>query len=143
MKMLFFFDRYPLVKLNFFFFVSHICLVLLQNGRKEMDKLVETTADQIRREMKIYIKHKQIFVVSNIAETVPLLLSFYAPLTETWLCMMERGQGRQGREYSGILFGQQKLNPKIYIWASGGYGRPVGLPGHFPSDLSNYYSDEL
>ena len=48
-----------------------------------MDKLVETTADQIRREMKIYIKHKQIFVVSNIAETVPLLLSFYAPLTET------------------------------------------------------------
>ena len=23
---------------------------------------------------------------------------------------MERGQGRQGREYSGILFGQQKLN---------------------------------
>ena len=43
MKMLFFFDRYPLVKLNFFFFVSHICLVLLQNGRKEMDKLVETT----------------------------------------------------------------------------------------------------
>ena len=81
--MLFFFDRYPLVKLNFFFFVSHICLVLLQNGRKEMDKLVETTADQIRREMKIYIKHKQIFVVSNIAETVPLLLSFYAPLTET------------------------------------------------------------
>ena len=114
--MLFFFDRYPLVKLNFFFFVSHICLVLLQNGRKEMDKLVETTADQIRREMKIYIKHKQIFVVSNIAETVPLLLSFYAPLTETWLCMMERGQGRQGREYSGILFGQQKLNPKIYIF---------------------------
>ena len=51
-----------------------------------MDKLVETETDQIQTENEngnLYIKHKLIFVVSNIAETVPLLLSFYAPLTET------------------------------------------------------------
>ena len=30
--------------------------------------------------------------------------------------MMERGQGRQGREYSGILFGQQKLEIPKYIF---------------------------
>ena len=57
---------------------------------------------------------------------------------------MERGQGRQGREYSGILFGQQKLEiPKYIFEVRVETCRPAGLPGHFPWDLSNYYSDEL
>ena len=91
MKMFFyFFYRYPLVKLQFLFL--HFCLVITEWGRARCGE-----GEIGQTELKYcwngkYIK-LIIFVVSNIAETVPLLLSFYAPLTETWLCMMERGRG--------------------------------------------------
>ena len=76
----YFFYRYPLVKLQFLFL--HFCLVITEWGRARCGE-----GEIGQTELKYcwngkYIK-LIIFVVSNIAETVPLLLSFYAPLTET------------------------------------------------------------
>lgn len=132
MKMLFHFDRYPLVKLHFLFF--HLCLVTTDWGRA---RCWRGEIGQRCAGIENINQTAIIFVVSNIAETVPLLLSFYAPLTETWLCMMERGdRGGNIREFTQTTQTEKLtlISPLCTVWS---------VSWSFSWDLSNDYSDEL
>ena len=147
--MLYFFDRYPLVKLNFFFFFSHICLVLLQNGRKkEMDKLVETTDCW----PNLGEKWKSISNINRYLLYQILLrrFLFYYPFMHLWqkhdYAWWRGDRGDRGGNIQGFyLDNRNSRSQNIYLrfgWRQETC-RLGWLAGHFPSDLSNYYSDEL
>ena len=100
--------------------------MLLQNGRKETDKLVETGLTKFGLEMKIYISNINWYLLYQILLRRFL---FYYPFMHLWqkhdYAWWRGDRGDRGKGiFRDFIWTTETRDPRIYIWGWGGYGRP-------------------